>query len=226
MKKTVEKQYMDHVRYKEKYGDNKLGIARSYNWEDDPKRLLFELSRYKFVSKMLSGKKNVLEIGCGDGFCSRIILQEVSKLHAVDIDPIFIEDAKKNMKKNWPIRYEVRDILNSSVKKLFEAAFALDVFEHISKKDENKFIKNIINSLKKNGILIIGTPSLESQKYASKGSKIGHVNCKSGKELQYLMQEYFHNVFMFSMNDEIVHTGFQQMAHYLFALCVGIKNKS
>lgn len=31
------------------------------------------------------------------------------------------------------------------------------------------------------------------------------------------MQRYFHNVFMFSMNDEVVHTGFHPMAHYLLA---------
>ena len=35
------------------------------------------------------------------------------------------------------------------------------------------------------------------------------------------MLRYFHDVFMFSMNDEVVHTGFHAMAHYLFALCVG-----
>ena len=35
------------------------------------------------------------------------------------------------------------------------------------------------------------------------------------RELKKLMQHYFHNVFMFSMNDEVVHTGFHPMAHYL-----------
>ena len=33
------------------------------------------------------------------------------------------------------------------------------------------------------------------------------------------MQRHFHNVFLFSMNDEVVHTGFSPMAHYLLALC-------
>jgi hypothetical protein len=32
------------------------------------------------------------------------------------------------------------------------------------------------------------------------------------------MEEYFHSVFMFSMNDEVVHTGYHKMAHYLFAV--------
>ena len=51
-------------------------------------------------------------------------------------------------------------------------------------------------------------PSLESQKYASKQSKEGHVNCKSGENLKKLLNKYFINNFVFSMNDEVVHTGF------------------
>ena len=46
-------------------------------WTVDPKCLLFSLSRYKFVSKLLSGETNVLEVGCGDGFYSRIVAQTV-----------------------------------------------------------------------------------------------------------------------------------------------------
>jgi len=36
-----------------------------------------------------------------------------------------------------------------------------------------------------------------------------------------VMERHFENVFLFSMNDEVVHTGFTPLAHYLFALCVG-----
>ena len=82
---------------------------------------------------------------------------------------------------------------------------------------------NIINSLSDGGVVILGMPSLESQKYASSASKDGHVNCKTGKDLKSLCEKYFHNVFLFSMNDEIVHTGFEKMAHYLLVLCCGIK---
>jgi glycosyltransferase involved in cell wall biosynthesis len=32
------------------------------------------------------------------------------------------------------------------------------------------------------------------------------------------MERFFHNVFLFSMNDELVHTGFIPMAHYLIAI--------
>ena len=33
-------------------------------------------------------------------------------------------------------------------------------------------------------------PTLESQKYASKGSKLGHINCKSKKELKKLLVNF------------------------------------
>ena len=45
-------------------------------YENDSIRLTFSTSRYKFVSK-ISGFNNVLEIGCGDGFFSRIVKQNV-----------------------------------------------------------------------------------------------------------------------------------------------------
>ena len=69
------------------------------------------------------------------------------------------------------------------------------------------------------GVLIVGMPSLQSQAYASPQSKEGHVNCKDQGEFGALMKRYFHNVFMFSMNDEVVHTGYSAMSHYNLALC-------
>jgi hypothetical protein len=72
-------------------------------------------------------------------------------------------------------------------------------------------------------VFIIVSPSIQSQAYASEGSKAGHINCKDHKGLKELMLKYFQNVFIFSMNDEVVHTGFYQMAHYLFAVGAGRK---
>jgi len=37
------------------------------------------------------------------------------------------------------------------------------------------------------------------------------------------VSKFFRNIFIFSMNDEVVHTGFHPMAHYLFAIGVGKK---
>jgi hypothetical protein len=68
-------------------------------------------------------------------------------------------------------------------------------------------------------VFIIGMPSLESQPHASAISKEGHVNCQSAPVLKATMQRYFHSVFMFCMNDEVLHVGFHKMAHYIIAVC-------
>ena len=62
-------------------------------------------------------------------------------------------------------------------------------------------------------------PSIESQKYASKPNKTAHVNCKSKKDLKKFLLKFFNNVYMFSMNDEVIHTGYECMSHYFFAIC-------
>ena len=64
----------------------------------------------------------------------------------------------------------------------FDAIYSLDVLEHIHPEKEDLFISNCVKSLKKDGVLIFGMPSFESQLYASPESKEGHVNCKSGND--------------------------------------------
>jgi len=204
-------------------GLEKIGLMNSAVWHEDPKRLVFTLSRYKFVSKMLRGKNRVAEIGCGDGFGARIVKQEVGQLTITDYDSYFIKRFEDIVSEEWPISAVEHNILEGPLEQKFDAIYSLDVLEHISTNHEDVFVKNIINSLGSNGIVILGIPSIESQTYASPASKEGHINCKTGKDLKLFLEKYFYNVFLFSMNDEVVHTGFQKMAHYLLVLCCGVK---
>lgn len=195
-----------------------LGLMTNQAWRDDPKHLLFTLARYKFAAKMLSSSKHVLEVGCADAFGTRIVVQETDALTAVDFDPVFVQDALERMEPDWQFECKCHDMLAGPVDGAFDGAYALDVIEHISPENETLFVENIVRSLAAHGILIIGTPSLQSQAYASPQSKAGHVNCKDAPALKALMGSFFHNVFIFSMNDEVVHTGYYPMAHYLFGV--------
>ena len=192
---------------------------RNYDWENDPRRFAFTFSRYKFVSKMFDGFESVLELGCGDGFASRIVSQTVKKLVVTDFDPKFIDEINAVTGSEWTLIAKVHDMVSSSMNERFDGIFSLDVLEHIEAENEDVFLKNTCASLNRHGSLIVGMPSLESQVYASEGSKVGHVNCKSGNELRDFLKKYFHSVFMFSMNDEVLHTGFFPMSHYLLAVC-------
>ncbi len=221
--RTREPQYQFEVDMALRNGVARLGIMSNQRWHDDPRGLLFILARYKFVAKLLSGKQRVVEIGCADAFGTRVVQQEIAGVTATDFDLVFIEDARLRMSsEGWACETLVHDILTGPVPRApFDAAYSLDVFEHIPAEHEDQFVRNIARSLGSHGVAVIGSPSLESQAYASEGSKLGHVNCKSGQDYKRVMERHFHNVFLFSMNDEVVHTGFTPMAHYLFALCVG-----
>ena len=79
---------------------------------------------------------------------------------------------------------------------------------------------NILRNLKTHSVFILGTPNITAAKYQSEQSNIGHINLYSYERLKNMMSKYFHHVFMFSMNDEVVHTGFGDMAHYIFSIGV------
>lgn len=221
---TKEPQYQELFDQKDQRGLARLGVMNSQVWHDDPRRLVFTLSRYKFVAKLFSGKNTVLEVGCGDAFASRIVQQEVGSLTAIDFDPLFIQDIQGRVDAAWPMQFAVHDMLSGPFIGKFDAVYSLDVLEHIDHKKEDQFLQNTLHSLKPEGVAIFGMPSLESQNYASPQSKDGHINCKTGNDFKILMQKYFHNVFIFAMNDEVVHTGYLPMAHYLLAVCSNLKS--
>ena len=221
--KTREPQYQECIEAATERGFERLGLRSSQSWHDDPKHLLFRLSRYKFVAKMLAGSQNVLEIGCGDAFGTRIVQQEVKALSATDFDAIFLKDVEARMVDRWRFPVFTHDLLDGPITGEYDGIYALDVLEHIKTENENTFLVNAFSPLTQHGVGIIGMPSHESQIYASQASKAGHVNCKSMPELRLLMKQYFYNVFMFSMNDEVVHTGYYPMANYIFAIGAGKK---
>jgi len=203
-----------------------MGPWTSHIWRNDPRHLCFLLSRYKFCAKMLTGKDKVLEIGCGDAFGLPVVKQTVGEVHGIDFERIVVEDNIRRFEEEeiWGVSFGVHDITDASLKEQFDAAYSLDVIEHIPQEQEKIFMTNISNSLKDQGVFIIGTPNITANQFASEYSREGHVNLKSSKTLHELMSFYFHNVFDFSMNDEVVHTGFAPMAHYLF--CIGTGKKT
>lgn len=222
---TKEKQYQDCIALRNRIGLMPLGLMANQTWYDDPKRLTFVLSRYKFVSKMLAGSARVLEVGCADAFASRIVASEVGKLVVSDFDPVFIADVKARQVDKFGFETIIHDMTVGPLSGDYDAAYSMDVLEHIYASDEDRFLSNIAGSVTETGIVILGSPSIHSQQYASPPSKVGHVNCKDARGLRLLCQKYFHSVFIFSMNDEMVHTGFYPMAHYFLALCCHKKQR-
>lgn len=222
-KATREPQYQRSIDLLKQNGLTSLGLMTNQAWQDDPRHLVFTLSRYKFVAKMLAGREHVLEVGCADAFGTRIVVQAVKRLTAIDFDPVFVEDVNRRMDAKWRFDCRQHDMLEGPFPGHYDGAYALDVIEHIASADEMVFVGNMVKSLSPHGVLILGSPSLQSQVYAGPASKAGHTNCKDGDSLKALLERFFHNVFVFSMNDEVIHTGYYPMAHYLLGVSCGRK---
>lgn len=220
----------DTYLYQETFNDDsmidkfQMGPYNIRGLLEDPKRFGFMFSRHKFVSKMLDGCDSVLEIGCQEGIGTLCVSKTVKQITAVDFYKPHIEAAIKGMLPVIPnATFKGHDMISGPVDGSFDGAFSLDVLEHIDPKQADLFMKNITATLRDHATLILGIPSLESQKYASKAAAAGHINCMSGVPFRDFCRKYFHNVFLFGMNDEVLHTGYLPMCQYLFTVCVDPK---
>jgi len=197
-----------------------FGSHTSYALDHDPKHILFSLARYKFAAKMLTGLETVLEVGCGDGLGANLVAQVCPRVVGIDCDEHAI---KNHIETRWVgenIKLVTHDMVKNPYPEKFDAVYSLDVIEHIEPSLEDKFFRNIISSSKNNGVLIMGAPNKTAAPYASPGSESAHINLKDHDEFKLTLSKYYRHVFMFGMNDEVLHTGFPSMCHYLLALAV------
>ena len=193
-----------------------LGPYFSHIIQRSPRRLLHLLSYYKFAAKMIGNDKKIMDVGCSEGFGSIILSEFASSFLGVDIDGPAIDQAQKSFAsaKN---KFQCTDFLKADLGQ-FDAVTCFDVIEHIYPENEDTFLKRICSHLGDEGMTVIGTPCITSDQFASPWTKEGHVNLYSGERLKTSLERHFKKVVIFSANDEVVHTGYWPMAHYLLAV--------
>ncbi len=210
--------------FKEKLGNESVtfGPYFAFQLRHTPRHILYSLAYHKFAAKMIGSNKDILDIGCSEGLGTMLLAEFANYVLGIDIDAPAIESANKNFARE-NVEFKAQDILTATMRPDFDAAVSFDVIEHIYPEHAAGFIDAYANHLKPNGIAIIGTPNITSNQYANERTKSGHVNLYSAERLKEEMGRRFENVFMFSVNDEVIHTGFSPMAHYLMAMGVGVK---
>lgn len=200
-----------------------LGPWASDDLRNDPKHLAFVLSRYKFCAKMLDGKETALEVGCGDALGLPLVAQAVDRVIAVDWDRRQLDGNARRLSHLENVSYVLHDFNEGPMNVRVDAIYWVDVIEHLEPERETAFIENLAACLNPSGVLLTGTPNVTAADYASPQSRIHHINLKSFDSLRDLMREHFENVFMFGMNDEVLHTGFGPMSHYVWSIAAGPK---
>lgn len=214
---------MDEKKLWEQYGSLQkdkpfsFGDHYSYQFWNTPRHILFTLSRYKFAMKMIGNNKKLLELGCNEGLGTYYLAEFALEALGVDFDESAIKWAKDNLARDG-ISFLKDNFIDKQYGE-FDAVVSYDVIEHIYQHNEDKFIQTCSNNLTKSGILIVGTPNIESARFSNQQLAGAHVNLFSGDRLMKKLQQYFNNVFLFSQNDELIHTGYAPMAHYLICLC-------
>ena len=141
----------------------KINIKTFNNWAIKNKDLDMQEGHEKpvdYMFKLISNKTNIfnknfsfLDVGCGNGW----VVRKISKLkncilaEGIDGAPEMIIKAKKNDLKN---NYYLRDIEEWTPNKKYDLIFSMEVFYYF--KNPQKIINQLIDSLNKDGVLIIG----------------------------------------------------------------------
>lgn len=193
-------------------------VGRSHMIVENPLMLMIKLARYKFYSKMMNEKDVVLDLGCGQGISTNFYSKFCKYVYGVDLLSEFIEPKNINIKF---IKKNIQNVKKSDFRKKITFISLNDVIEHFSKKKGEKILKICKSILSKKGdVLMIGTPSKYSAKYRSSQSKKQHIYEYKPEELKNICEKHFDRVFQFSMNDEVINTGFSKLSWFNFFICI------
>ncbi len=178
-----------------------------------------KLARYKFVARMLSPDDEVVDLGCGKGygsyFFSRYAKSVVGVDHSDDFAPRVLGAAGDKLRL---VAGDLLDLPAEISSRRFSAVVSLDVIEHFDKPDGERIVRWCAEHLADGGMLLLGTPSRFSQPFRSAHSRAQHIHEYEPDEIEALVKTCFRRTFLFSMNDEVVHTGFRKLAWFVFVI--------
>lgn len=167
------------------------------NSRDGYDRIMFlkHLFPYKFIADYVTDK-DVLEIGCGAGYGSKLLSATAKRITTFDRDTDSLDYAKKNNYCN-NIAYVLGDISAGLPfkSKSFDIVVSFQVIEHLSNKILNIYLNEIIRVLKTGGQLYVTTPNRKVRlRFLQKPTNKFHIKEYSAKQLKRLLQQRFNLV--------------------------------
>jgi len=119
---------------------------------------VLEQIRVSKVLDLIGTNKSILDIGAGDGYITKILIENNNKCDAIEI-------CRNGVKSIEAAKIKVYDIdLNSNWSEIlpnkYDCVFAGEIIEHVF--DTDQFLKNIKAVLNKDGFLVITTPNVAS----------------------------------------------------------------
>jgi trans-aconitate 2-methyltransferase len=122
------------------------------------------LRHYKIMeflsSAGLSRNDRILEIGCGIGTLTGLLVRYLRKgeVLAVDISPESVEIARKRLSHASNVRFMVSDMTDFSHTELFDFIILPDVLEHIPVDQHRRLFRTLADHMHDNSVILIHIP--------------------------------------------------------------------
>lgn len=172
---------------------------------------VFHISRHlfwghRYVSSTLSIKKelekeafkNLVDIGCGDGFLLNNIARSFKKNKLVGLDTsnqaLKLADAFKNEENVEFIKKDITNSINDG-EEIYDVATLIEVIEHIDPRNLDDFLASVKSIVKRGGRLIVTVPS-KNIPVAEK-----HFQHFDKEELTELLSKHFKIENLYYLND-------------------------
>jgi hypothetical protein len=190
----------------------------------DPVTLTRSLARYRFVAGLLESRHDVAEYGRPETLGADMMVGAVKRLTVYGPEAAALDELRRQLPVDAPCGVHVHDILSGPLPRRHDSIYCLDAIEHVSRSDEDAFVRNLSDSLSRNhDILVVGSRSAEENDQASARRSDEARFPRSALELKALFGRYFHVVFTFSMIEQAVHPGTHRAADYVLAICCSRK---
>jgi len=133
--------------------------------KETPLMIARHFCAYKYAQNYAAGKE-VLDIGCGEGYGSDFLAGYASSVLGVDYDAQVVDYAKEKYQRS-ALGFAVLDIKDlDSLSKKFDVICSFQNIEHIA--DTDKLLKNISGLLNDQGVFICSTCNIKDASPASK----------------------------------------------------------
>lgn len=134
----------------EKFNTERYGI--------DFKPIATDQSRIDVYLNMIGSGKEVLDVGCWDGYIGSLVKKNNNKVIGLDIVDASLAKAEKVL--DGVLKRNLSEDWAEGIENKYDIALCGEVIEHVY--DTDKFLDNFKKVLKPGGSLIISTPNIAS----------------------------------------------------------------
>lgn len=172
--------------------------------------------RYNFAANFIEKDDVILDAACGFGYGSAYFSKLCKKVYALDIAKENIEFGRNTYSFD-NIEWMEGDVTNLPFKnEKFDVYVSFETFEHLPLNILDKYLREAIRVVKKDGFFILSTPNKETRKNIHNPFHIKEYNFE---ELSSILGKYFKDIDYYSDIGNNIEKGFDDRANNFIVIC-------